>query len=117
MRARRVPRLDADSGALAKLSPVGVILAGPLMIDTDQRKVLRDVDTGVKVVIDPERITQAVLNILDNALKVSSPEGHIRVVGREIAGRAEIRVTDEGQGATFTIDLPIDAVGARTEAT
>ena len=41
---------------------------------------------------------QALFNILDNAAKYSPPDGHIVVEAREVAGRVEIIVRDEGPG-------------------
>lgn len=49
-------------------------------------------------VVDPDRIAQAVGNLVDNALKYSPPEGEVRVVVGRTAERARIAVIDQGMG-------------------
>ncbi|HET7081026.1 MAG TPA: ATP-binding protein [Chloroflexia bacterium] len=47
---------------------------------------------------DPQRLEQVVLNLLDNALKYSSPAGPVLVRARAGAGYVELQVRDEGIG-------------------
>ncbi|MCU0231514.1 MAG: ATP-binding protein, partial [Acidobacteria bacterium] len=57
-------------------------------------------EEGAPVVwVDPARIRQALLNILQNALEVSPPQGAVVVtVGATVQGEARIDVTDQGPG-------------------
>jgi signal transduction histidine kinase len=49
--------------------------------------------------VDPARIRQALLNILQNALEVSPLQGAVVVtVGATVQGEARIDVTDQGPG-------------------
>jgi len=53
---------------------------------------------GLTVLRDPALLTQAVVNLLDNAVKYSGEGRPIRVTGRQAPGGAEIEVRDEGNG-------------------
>jgi two-component system sensor histidine kinase SenX3 len=55
-------------------------------------------DTPVEREVDPGLIRQAVVNLLDNALKFSPPAGTVRLRLRETDGWAVITVRDEGPG-------------------
>jgi two-component system phosphate regulon sensor histidine kinase PhoR len=55
-------------------------------------------DKSVERELDPIAIRQAVLNLLDNALKFSPPGGRIHLTLREEKGDALITVCDEGPG-------------------
>nr|WP_263429438.1 HAMP domain-containing sensor histidine kinase [Nannocystis pusilla] len=59
---------------------------------------LLDLDEDLTVNIDPERIAQALLCVLDNALKFSPPGGLIEVVARRRGTHAELAVRDQGPG-------------------
>jgi signal transduction histidine kinase len=50
------------------------------------------------VLIDEEKIKQVVANLLSNAVKFSPPGSAIRVSVEEAAGRATVRVRDQGPG-------------------
>jgi signal transduction histidine kinase len=54
---------------------------------------------------DPERLLQAILNILDNALKHSPPQSQVKIVGRKNGRWAEITIQDQGRGIEER-DLP-----------
>jgi signal transduction histidine kinase len=47
---------------------------------------------------DPDRLKQLALILLDNAIKYTSPEGHIWASVREDRAAAELRVVDDGPG-------------------
>ncbi|HWB06249.1 MAG TPA: HAMP domain-containing sensor histidine kinase [Verrucomicrobiales bacterium] len=67
----------------------------------DERGVLLSVnlpETSVERELDPIAIRQAVLNLLDNALKFSPRGGTIHLTLREENGEALITVRDEGPG-------------------
>lgn len=55
-------------------------------------------EEDVPASIDPERIQQVLLNILDNARKHSFAGGHVTIECRQEAGDITICITDEGQG-------------------
>ncbi|WAS96750.1 sensor histidine kinase [Nannocystis punicea] len=57
-----------------------------------------DLAEELTVHIDPERIAQALLCVLDNALKFSPCGGIIEVVARRYGARVEIVVRDQGPG-------------------
>ncbi len=46
----------------------------------------------------PERLRQAIANIVDNAVSVSPPQGRVTMTAEECNGRVIVRVDDEGPG-------------------
>jgi signal transduction histidine kinase len=65
-----------------------------------------DVDLpNVQLHGDPERLLQAFLNILDNALKHSIPNSTVFIVGKIENGQIGVQIRDQGQGISQT-DLP-----------
>jgi len=52
----------------------------------------------VPVVVDVDRIQQVLTNLLDNAAKVSPPNGTVEVRLRRAGDRATVSVTDQGPG-------------------
>lgn len=59
----------------------------------------------VELVIDVERITQALMNVLDNAVKFSSSGGLIRITGIASGSNAVLRIEDQGSGISAQ-DMP-----------
>jgi signal transduction histidine kinase len=55
-------------------------------------------DAPVQVRIDPERIEQVLVNLLDNAIKFSHPNGQVAVDIVVVDGHARVSVADEGVG-------------------
>ena|GEM_PF-4479198 len=53
---------------------------------------------GLLINADPVRISQVLLNILQNAAKFTPPGGHIQVSTGRVGDLAEIRVRDDGVG-------------------
>lgn len=51
-----------------------------------------------KIVADPQRLSQAVLNLIDNAVRYTGPGGRIEIGARCRAGRATLWVQDDGPG-------------------
>ena len=60
------------------------------------RELVTESADGVRVEGDRLRLEQALTNMVDNALRYG--EGGVRLAGRELDGRVEIHVTDEGPG-------------------
>ncbi len=63
------------------------------------------VDGDPAVYADPERLSQIVLNLLDNALKATGEGGRVRVSAVSVAQGVEIIVADNGKGISEA-DLP-----------
>jgi len=71
-------------------------------------------DSGIKLIVmqcdviditvwaDFNRLRQALINLLTNAIKYNKPQGTVRLVCEVIDGRARIAVTDSGRG------IPVD---------
>ncbi|HVM27236.1 MAG TPA: ATP-binding protein [Mycobacteriales bacterium] len=57
-----------------------------------------DVEDGLVVPADPERLHQVLANLLDNALRHAPPGRAVRVVGRHTEGGARLEVQDDGPG-------------------
>jgi len=47
---------------------------------------------------DREKLTQVVINLLNNAIKFTSRSGEIRIKARELNGQVEVKVSDTGIG-------------------
>ncbi|MBV8354359.1 MAG: PAS domain-containing protein, partial [Candidatus Eremiobacteraeota bacterium] len=60
---------------------------------------------AVEAEIDPERVQQVTTNLVENALRHTPPNGHVRVALEAIDGEALLRVEDDGEGIPFK-DLP-----------
>ncbi|KAF3890527.1 MULTISPECIES: sensor histidine kinase [Nostocales] len=61
--------------------------------------------TDMQIQGDSERLLQAFLNILDNAIKHSSPNSQISIAGYKEGKQAVVTIRDRGQGIKET-DLP-----------
>jgi CheY-like chemotaxis protein/anti-sigma regulatory factor (Ser/Thr protein kinase) len=55
-------------------------------------------DEPVLVDVDPSRLRQVILNLLDNAVKYNRPGGSVRLHVEVVEGRAILEVHDEGRG-------------------
>ena len=77
---------------------------------------LLDVSEPLLVLGDRQRLLQAVLNILSNAIKYSDPESQIVVTLRQGSGTAVIVVTDHGCGLSSDqqagLFMPFERLGA-----
>jgi two-component system OmpR family sensor kinase len=49
---------------------------------------------------DPERLTQVVRNLLDNARRHAGPEGRVAISAEAAGGRVTVRVDDDGPGVS-----------------
>jgi two-component system phosphate regulon sensor histidine kinase PhoR len=86
-----------SSGPLCDILREAVEAVRPL---ADQRKTPIEVccPEGVAVRRDPFLLAQAVVNLIDNAVKYSGEGSPVRVSAREVAGGVEIEVRDQGCG-------------------
>ena len=62
------------------------------------QQLIRDIEPGITVRGDPDRLRQVILNLVDNALKYTPAEGTVTVSLRRHDGQAELRVEDTGEG-------------------
>lgn len=70
-----------------------------LQVDHARLRLVRDAcSEDVKVVADPERLMQVVLNLLTNAMKYTPPGGSIRVACDRDHERVRIHIGDTGVG-------------------
>jgi Signal transduction histidine kinase involved in nitrogen fixation and metabolism regulation len=60
-------------------------------------RVVTDVDEAIELLLDPEQIRRALINLLDNAIEATA-EGEIRLAARSTGRRVIIEVTDPGRG-------------------
>jgi two-component system OmpR family sensor kinase len=65
--------------------------------DTNGRAVTISMPEGLRILADPDRIEQAVSNLLDNALRYSEGDVSLRA-HTDLAGATEIHVEDDGPG-------------------
>jgi signal transduction histidine kinase len=95
-------RVRTDLGDLAHTARA----AHAARADAAQLTLTEDIETGVHVDADPDRLRQAIGNLLTNALRATAPGGRITVAaGRAGDHLACIKVTDTGSGIAAD-DLP-----------
>lgn len=109
--AQRLSRLVADLLALARADAGIAIEKEPIEIDRILLDALRDarqlanvqriaVEQLEPAIVegDPDRLTQLILILLDNALKYTPADGTVSIELRASNGSAEIRIRDTGLG-------------------
>ena len=57
-----------------------------------------DVTKPLVVTGDRDELVQVVLNLVENAIKYSNPNSHVRIVGKQEANRISLSVIDQGRG-------------------
>ena len=69
-----------------------------VLAEEKEQSLVVDAPEPVIAGIDPTTLRQALINLVDNAVKYTPKQGHIRVVVRRTAGEALIEVVDNGPG-------------------
>jgi two-component system, OmpR family, phosphate regulon sensor histidine kinase PhoR len=64
----------------------------------DAHEMAQEIESGIVVLGDGERLGQMVSNLLDNAVQYTPPEGHVSLSLHRSNGRAQLRVKDTGTG-------------------
>jgi signal transduction histidine kinase len=90
LKAERVEVSHVIASAIETASPLFEQRAQTLMVSVPA--------AGLPVVVDPGRLSQAVVNVLVNASKYTEPGGRIALVAAREGREACIRVRDEGIG-------------------
>lgn len=112
--ATRLQRVAADLSMLSRiqegaislhmkpvdLAAVAATVAGRLRPQFDDQGVLLHVDSAVElpVVGDPDRLAQVFTNLIGNALTHTPGGGTVSVEARRMNDRAQVLITDTGQG-------------------
>lgn len=73
-------------------------IASPLIEERRHELVLRPAPLGATIQVDPDRIAQAIANLLTNAARYSDPQGWIEISSALRDGRVEVHVRDRGIG-------------------
>lgn len=100
----RLSHADAGTVTLARepvaLEAIARDVAGSLAILAEERKqrIVVDGDGRATVVVDPAVLREAVINVVDNAIKYSPPGATISMRVRAAGHNAELTVADEGPG-------------------
>jgi signal transduction histidine kinase len=99
--------LFSRSGAVAlepRLEPLAVrtlfddvIKSVSLAVD-DAGQSIEAEDNGIAMLGDRQLLRQALVNLVDNALKYGNPHQHIRLSAEEVDGALRLAVEDEGPG-------------------
>ncbi|HXV64895.1 MAG TPA: HAMP domain-containing sensor histidine kinase, partial [Vicinamibacteria bacterium] len=101
----RIARIETGERARAVLANVDLTslvddvaeLYAPLIEDADKKLVLHN-SPGIEVRGDRDMLFQALVNLLDNALKHTSPGGQIEIALSSTGEGIEIVVADDGPG-------------------
>jgi heavy metal sensor kinase len=101
---------QVDEGRLAllrtrvQLADAIEAAARPLQPLASARRIRLELDgEPCEAQADPQRLHQALTNYIENAIKFSSPGGHVRVTGWRRNGEVGVTVSDDGPG------IPSDA--------
>jgi two-component system phosphate regulon sensor histidine kinase PhoR len=99
-------RTDAEPGSISVEEAVNTALA---TVETEASlrdvKLIRGVVEDARVTGHAIRLEQALVNLLDNAVKFNKPGGEVRIDARADAGRIVVSVSDTGAGIPSS-DVP-----------
>jgi signal transduction histidine kinase len=97
-------RADASRMSIRML-PIGVTqLFGRVLESVDlavadaNQTIVTDVDERISVIADPDLARQALVNLVDNAIKYGKPGQCIRLCAERVGTRVQLHVDDEGPG-------------------
>jgi len=110
--AERMNRLISDLLLLAQADADPIIIQKPVELDTllleVYRQTLRRADDAIEVRLlhedqvvvlgDAERLRQMLVNLINNAIQYTAPDGRVDLSLERKAGQAQITVSDTGQG-------------------
>jgi signal transduction histidine kinase len=88
--ARSSPRV-VDLGDLVEDIGAAAVVIGP------DRRIDVARDGSLPVLADPDRLTQALMNLVDNAVRHTRAGGIIRISARSIDGQAVAEISNEGE--------------------
>ena len=112
--------LVVNQYSLNKVLERALVLQEVLAAQKNQKLVLKPAPGDPQVMIDPQRITQALNNLVSNAIKFSPPDTHITIDPVRNGDQFEVRVMDQGPGvppeARERIFLPFGTAGTPTTA-
>jgi two-component system, OmpR family, phosphate regulon sensor histidine kinase PhoR len=95
--AGEVRALSFDVRPIKPVLAEAIDLSG---VKADEKRIAIDLvgDDGVEARINPPLLEQAIINLIDNAVKYSPEGSHIRIEARKHAAEVRIAVIDEGCG-------------------
>jgi len=98
-----ISRLDAGESLPQQTVDVGALVLSTLdqmqlLAEEKAISIVEKVDPGIHVSGDPLRLRQAVVNLLDNAIKYTPEHGQIEVSVTAAASKAQIGIRDSGIG-------------------
>jgi len=96
--SRKAVDIRHDSLDLRSVIETAVDTARPLAAAVDVELQLRQPESALPVRGDAARLNQVLANLLNNAVKYTDPQGHIRVHSVRSNGHITIRVEDDGIG-------------------
>jgi len=91
-------RLATSVVELSEVVARAIEVASPMLEQRHQHLRVSVPHSGLPVLVDSERMTQVIGNLLTNASKYSDPHGEIRMSARRYAGEVALRVEDSGIG-------------------
>jgi signal transduction histidine kinase len=100
-----VNRLRWDAMSLAfvdttvqEIVEAAIASASPQIEQREHSLAVRLDNPGARIMVDEVRLTQALVNLLDNAAKYTDPRGHITLTASSRNGSVEFAVEDSGRG-------------------
>jgi signal transduction histidine kinase len=73
------------------------------MIQLNQKRITLDLQPAseiLKATLDPVRISQVLMNVLDNAIRYTPQDGQIIITTKQLENEIEIAIQDSGEGIT-----------------
>jgi signal transduction histidine kinase len=94
-------RLEGQGSLTLDVGPVPVpeVVERAVRLSAEPHRIAVAIEDDVPPVrADRERLEQVLVNLLSNAIRFSPPDAAVRVHARQLDGRIELGVTDEGTG-------------------